>query len=358
VAGKTGSTPSPVSNWVKHIWLNMQIIRNEEELEERLSRPTEDDVAALAALDGDLLILGAGGKMGPSLAKLARRASTKRVIAVARFSDPSVAAELRASGIETVACDLLEPGALDQLPDAPNVIFMAARKFGTSGSEYLTWAMNAFLPGLVAERYRASRIVAFSSGNVYGLEPASGSGSVESSPVAPAGEYAQSVLGPERMFEYASSRWQTKVALLRLNYAVDLRYGVLVDIASAVFEGRSIDLRMGMVNVIWQGDANSMCLRSFAHCQTPPRILNITGPEKLSVREIAREFGRRFEKAPIFSGEERDTALLNNASEAHRLFGPPKVTAAQMMDWAAHWISSGGRSLNKPTHFEARDGRF
>jgi nucleoside-diphosphate-sugar epimerase len=336
----------------------METIHNEAELEERLSRPTEQDIAALAALDGDLLILGAGGKMGPSLAKLARRASSKRVIAVARFSDACVARDLRESGIETVSCDLLEPGALAQLPDASNVVFMAARKFGTSGSEYLTWAMNTYLPGLVAERYRASRIVAFSSGNVYGLEPVSGNGCTESSPVAPAGEYAQSVLGRERMFEYASSRFQTNVALLRLNYAVDLRYGVLVDIASAVFEGRSVDLRMGMVNVIWQGDANSMCLRSFVHCQAPPRVLNITGPEKLSVREIAREFGRQFGKAPVFSGEESDTALLNNASEAHRLFGPPLVTATQMMDWVAHWISSGGRLLNRPTHFEARDGRF
>ncbi len=336
----------------------MQTIHNEAELEERLSRPSEEDIAALAALDGDLLILGAGGKMGPSLAKLARRASNKRIIAVARFSDTSVAHDLGASGIETVACDLLEPGALARLPDAPNVVFMAARKFGTSGSEYLTWAMNTFLPGLVAERYRASRIVAFSSGNVYGLEPVSGHGSVESTPVAPAGEYAQSVLGRERMFEYASSRWHTKAVLLRLNYAVDLRYGVLVDIASAVFEGRAIDLRMGMVNVIWQGDANSMCLRSFAYCQAPPRVLNITGPEKLSVREIAREFGRRFGKAPIFSGEESHTALLSNAAEAHRLFGPPKVAASQMMEWVAQWISSGGRLLNKPTHFQARDGRF
>jgi nucleoside-diphosphate-sugar epimerase len=339
------------------------MIHNETELEERLSRPTEQDIAAMTALDGDLLILGAGGKMGPSLAKLARRAvdatgTKKRIIAVARFSDTNCAAELRAAGIETITSDLLEPGVLAQLPDAPNVIFMAARKFGTSGSEYLTWAMNTYLPGLVAERYRTSRIVAFSSGNVYGLEPISSDGCTESSPVAPAGEYAQSVLGRERMFEYASSRWHTNVALLRLNYAVDLRYGVLVDIALAVLEGRPVDVRMGMVNVIWQGDANSMCLRSFQHCQSPPRVLNITGPEKLPVREIAREFGQRFGKTPIFSGEESATALLSNAADAHQLFGRPTVTASQMMDWVAHWITSGGRLLNKPTHFEARDGKF
>ena len=350
----------------------MQMIHNETELEERLSRPTEQDIAALAALDGDLLILGAGGKMGPSLAKLARRAadakpnrdrkgvgaSRKRIIAVARFSDANTSTDLRASGIETITSDFLDPGALTQLPDAPNIIFMAARKFGTSGSEYLTWAMNTYLPGLVAERYRQSRIVAFSSGNVYGLEPVSSNGCTESSPVAPAGEYAQSVLGRERMFEYASSRWHTKVALLRLNYAVNLRYGVLVDIALAVSEGRPVDLRMGMVNVIWQGDANSMCLRTFPHCQTPPRILNITGPEKLSVREIAREFGERFGKTAIFSGEETPTALLSNASESHNIFGPPQVTAGQLMDWVANWIMSSGRLLNKPTHFEARDGKY
>jgi nucleoside-diphosphate-sugar epimerase len=339
------------------------MIHSELELEERLSRPTEEDVAAIAALEGDVIVLGAGGKMGPSLAKRARRAADatghrKRIIAVARFSDGNVAVELNAAGIETLACDLLEPGALAQLPDVPNVIFMAARKFGTSGAAYLTWAMNTYLPGLVAERYRASRIVAFSSGNVYGLEPVSSAGSMESSAVAPAGEYAQSVLGRERLFEYGSSRWHTKVALLRLNYAVDLRYGVLVDLAASVFEGRPIDLRMGMVNVLWQGDANSMCLRSFALCQAPPRILNLAGPEKLSVREIAREFGQRFGKAPVFSGEESATALLNDAAEAHRIFGYPKITAGEMIHLVANWISSGGRLLNKPTHFQTRDGTF
>lgn len=341
----------------------MQTIHSEAELEERLSRPAEEDVAAMAALEGGMIILGAGGKMGPSLANLARRAADAagrkiRIIAVARFSDGKVAAELNAAGIETLVCDLLEPGALAQLPDVSNVIFMAARKFGTTGAAYLTWAMNTYLPGLVAERYRASRIVAFSSGNVYGLEPVSSSGSTESSAVAPAGEYAQSVLGRERLFEYGSSRWHTKVALLRLNYAVDLRYGVLVDIAASVFAGRPIDLRMGMVNVMWQGDANSMCLRSFAHCQSPPRVLNIAGPEKLSVRELAHEFGRRFGKPPVFSGEESATALLNDASEAHRIFGYPKITAGQMIHWVANWISGGGRLLNKPTHFQTRDGNF
>ena len=335
----------------------------EHELEERLSRPSDEDARAMAALDGDLLILGAGGKMGPSLAKLARRAAdatgrAKRIVAVARFSDAGVGADLRASGIEVAPCDLLEPGELTKLPDVPNIVFMAARKFGTTGSEYMTWALNTYLPGLVAERYRAARIVAFSSGNVYGLAPVSGRGCSESTPVGPQGEYAQSVLGRERMFEYGSSRWGTRVALLRLNYAVDLRYGVLVDIARAVFEGRAVDVRMGAFNVIWQGDANSMCLRSFAYCESPPRVLNITGPEKLFVRDVAREFGRRFGKEPVFSGQEGETALLNDAAESHRLFGPPRVTATQMMEWVADWIQCGGRLLNKPTHFESRDGKF
>jgi hypothetical protein len=339
------------------------MITNETELEERLSRPTDVDTRAMASLDGDLLILGAGGKMGPSLAKLARRAvdasgKPKRIIAVARFTDPAAAADLRASGIEAISCDLLEPGTLAQLPDIPNVIFMAARKFGTSGAAHLTWAMNTYLPGLVAERYRSSRIVAFSSGNVYGLEPVSSTGPTESTPVAPVGEYAQSVLGRERMFEYGSSRWGTKIALLRLNYAVDLRYGVLVDIALAVYEGRPVDLRMAVVNVIWQGDANSVCLRSFALCQSPPRVLNLTGPETLSVREVAWRFGRKFGKDPIFSGEESPTALLNNAAECHRQFGCPKVTSDELVDWVADWIQSGGRLLNKPTHFQSRDGSF
>jgi nucleoside-diphosphate-sugar epimerase len=338
-------------------------IRTIEELEEQLSRPTEADVATLAQLDGDLLILGAGGKMGPSLSLLARRAAdqaqvNKRIIAVSRFADESSRRQFSAHHIETIACDLLEPGALDRLPDADNVIFMAARKFGTAGAEHLTWAMNTFLPGLVAERYRKSRIVTFSTGNVYPLRRVSEGGSVESDPVDAQGEYAQSALGRERLLEYGSHRWGTPVAILRLNYAVELRYGVLVDIALAVFERRPIDLRMGHVNVIWQRDANSCCLRSFPYCQSPPFVLNITGPETLSVRVLAGEFGRRFGLKPIFSGQESDTALLSNASKALELFGCPTVSAAQAIDWVADWISRGGPLFNKPTHFATRDGKF
>lgn len=317
----------------------------------------------MAALDGDLIILGAGGKMGPSLLRLARRSAEKagvrkRIIAAARFTNASLAGELEAEGIETIASDLLEPGALARLPEVPNVVFMAARKFGTSGNEYLTWAMNTYLPGLVAERYHDSRIVAFSTGNVYPLVPVNQGGADEGTPVEPVGEYAQSALGRERMFEYASSRWHTPVAILRLNYANDLRYGVLLDIALAVFERRPVDLRMGMVNVIWQGDANSVCLRSFAHCQSPPAVFNLTGPETLSVRYLAREFGRRFGVEPILAGEEATSALLNNASKTHKHFGYPRVTAQELIDWTAGWVESGGTTLKKPTHFQVRDGRF
>jgi nucleoside-diphosphate-sugar epimerase len=338
-------------------------IRTVEELEELLSRPSPADIEAVSRFDGDILILGVAGKMGPTLAKLVRRSiqksgTPKRTIAVSRFSDARVRSDLDNRGIETLSCDLLEPGALAKLPDAANVIFMAGRKFGTEGEAHLTWASNTFLPGLVAERYKHSRIAAFSTGNVYGLEPIDSAGPTESTPTAPAGEYAQAALGRERMFEYGSSRWKTPVTILRLNYAVELRYGVLVDIGLAVYQRRPVDLRTGRVNVIWQRDANSVCLRSLAHAQSPPLILNLTGPETLSVRWIADEFGKRFHVAPLFSGQESDRALLSNAAKCQKLFGPPEVSPSQMIDWIADWISHGGKLLNKPTHFEAQDGKF
>ena len=339
-------------------------IKTESELEELLSRPDEKTASTMAALDGDLIILGVGGKMGPSLALLARRAIDqagvkKRVLAVARFTNNKLRSELAAHGLETIACDLLDRSSLDKLPNMPNVIFMAARKFGTSGEEHLTWAMNTYLPGLIAERYRNSRIVTFSTGNVYPLRPLKDGGAVETTPVGPVGEYAQSAVGRERMFEYGSMRWRTPVVILRLNYAVELRYGVLVDIGRAVFERRPIDLCMPRVNVIWQSDANSWCLRSFAHCQSPPLILNITGPETLSVRELAFEFGQHFGVEPTFvSSTEGSTALLSDVSKAQGLFGSPTVQPKQMIEWIANWIRDGGAVLNKPTHFQTRDGKF
>ncbi len=317
----------------------------------------------MAALDGSLLILGIAGKMGPSLARRAKRACQqagveRRIIGVARFTNSALRAEMDAIGIETISADLLEPGALAGLPDTPNVLYMAARKFGSTGSEHLTWAMNSYLPGLVAERYRHSRIVTFSSGNIYPLTPVLHGGSTESSPLAPIGDYAQSALGRERLFEYGSHRHGTPVAILRLNYAIDLRYGVLLDIGQKVFARQAIDLAMGHANVIWQGDANSVTLRSFAFCQSPPFVLNLTGPETVSVRWAAQRFGAHFGVEPIFEGEESQTALLNNASRCHCLFGYPSVTVDQMIEWIAAWIGMGGETMNKPTHFQTRDGRF
>ena len=339
------------------------MIANEQQLEDVLAEPSQADARAMAEMEGDLLILGVAGKMGPSLAKRARRACAraklpKRIIGVARFSDPRVQQELQAVGIETVSADLLAPGAMATLPDAPNVLYMAARKFGSTGAEHLTWAMNTLLPALVADRYATSRIVAFSTGNVYPLVPVAQGGASESTPTGPVGEYAQSALGRERIFEYFSQRNQTPAMFLRLNYAIDLRYGVLLDIGQRVFERRPVDVSMGHVNVIWQGDANSIALRSFALCQSPPAVLNITGPETVAVRWIARRFGERFGAEPKVEGTESETALLSNAARCHRLFGYPSVTVEQMIEWVAEWIGMGGATLSKPTHFETRDGRF
>ena len=339
------------------------MIRTETELEELLSRPSAADIEAMCKLDGDLLLLGAGGKMGPTLAMRAERAMqcagvSHRVIAVARFTDPASAEKLRAAGVEVVAADLLEPGTLDSLPDCPNVAYLAAMKFGASGNAAMTWALNVHLPGMVAHRYRQSRIVAFSTGNVYPMVPVTSGGATESTEPGPIGEYAQSALGRERLFSYAAEQYGTPVTLLRLNYAVELRYGVFVDIATAVFERRPVDLSMGLVNVIWQGDANSQCLRSFALCSSPATVLNIAGPETLSIRYIAGEFGRRFGVEPEWANVESKTALLNNSAKATSLFGYPSVTPAQLIDWTASWIGMGGATHGKPTHFQTRDGRF
>lgn len=337
--------------------------QNEQELEELLSRPGPADVAAMRDLGGDLLILGVAGKMGPSLALRARRAADQagvkmRVIGVSRFSSEANRRLLADAGVETISADLLDDDVLPKLPDAPNVVHMAARKFGSTGDETPTWAMNAYLPARVADRFRRSRIVAFSSGNVYPLSAVAQGGSTESSPLEPVGEYAMSAIARERLLTHMSKTHGTPMAILRLNYAVETRYGVLLDIGTRVFERKPIDLGMGCANVIWQGDANSICLRSFAHASSPPFILNLTGPETLSVRWIARRFGEYLGVEPVLEGEERPTALLNNAARSFRLFGYPTVSVDELVEWTANWIGSGGRTLNKPTHFEARDGKF
>ena len=328
-----------------------------------MSRPTPEVVEAMGEIAGDLLILGVGGKMGPTLAKLAKRAidesgSSKRVIGVSRFSTPDLQADLNQAGIETIPCDLLNETELQGLPEVPNVIFMAGRKFGSTGNEPLTWAMNTYLPGRVAEKYRNSRIVIFSTGNVYPLTPISHGGATETNPVAPIGEYAQSCLGRERVFEHASNQFGTRLAILRLNYAIDLRYGILLDIAEKVYGEKPVDLTMGAANVIWQGDANAVVLRTLLHCQSPPMLLNLTGPEIVSIRWLATRFGEIFGKAPFFEGVEADTALLSNAARCHQLFGYPRISLEQMVQWVARWVEIGEMTLGKPTKFEVRDGKF
>ena len=338
-------------------------IQSPEQLEDRLSEPTPEVVQTLRRLEGDLILLGVAGKMGPNLARMARRAadlggSRRRVIGVARFSSAGLEAELQRHGIETIRCDLLDEEAVLRLPDAPNVLYLAGMKFGASGQESLTWAMNTHLPAIVCRKFARSRIVAFSTGNVYGLVKAAGGGSLETDPPAPMGEYAMSCLGRERIFEHFSRTLGARVAIVRLNYACDLRYGVLVDLARKVLTGTPADLGMGWFNTLWQGDANAMTLRCFDHVASPPLVLNLTGPEVLSVRETCEKLGRLLDRKPVFVGAEAPTALLSNAGRAFVLFGQPRVGADQLLAWVAAWLLQGGPTLNKPTQFEARDGRF
>ena len=338
-------------------------IQNLEQLEAQLSEPTPGVVETLRRLEGDLIVLGVAGKMGPSLARMARRASDlagskRRVIGVARFSAGGTEADLPRHGVETIRCDLLDEEALGRRPDAPNVLYLAGMKFGATGQESLTWAMNTHLPAIVCRKFARSRIVAFSTGNVYGLAPATGGGSLETNPPVPVGEYAMSCLGRERMFEHFSRARGTRVALLRLNYACDLRYGVLVDLAQRILAGAPVDIGMSWFNTLWQGDANAMTLRCFEQVTSPPLVLNLTGPELLNVRETCEQLGRHLGRAPVFVGAESPTALLSNARQTFSLFGPPRVSAGQLIAWVAAWLLQGGQTLNKPTHFEARDGRF
>ena len=326
------------------------------ELEDALSQPSERDVAFLREHPGDLLILGAGGKMGPSLARLCRRAADaaetpRRVIAVSRK-------RIEEPGVEAIACDLLDRNAVSKLPDCPNVLYLTGRKFGSAGNPELTWAMNTLVPAIVADRFPGSRIVVFSAGNVYPLRDVASGGSRETDPPAPVGEYAQSCLGRERIFEYLSGRYGLRCLFFRLNYAVDLRYGVLPDIVRNVHAGEPLSLAVPAFNIIWQRDANSYALRSLGYCKTPPRILNVTGKETITVRAAAQHFSQRFGRTPLFEGDEGKAALLSDASESHRLMGPPEVSGAQLMEMAANWVEQGGASLNKPTHFEVADGKF
>ena len=338
-------------------------ITTEAQLEELLSRPAPEAVELVRKLEGDIMVLGIAGKIGPSLARMAKRACdeagvSKRIIGVSRFRDPEEKVRIERDGIETIQGDLLNRKFLESLPKLKNVFFLAGMKFGSEDNLSMTWAMNSFLPALIAEYFRDSRIVAYSTGCVYPLVPLESGGSLETDRPEPVGEYAQSCLGRERMFEYGSGKYGTPVAIIRLNYAVELRYGVLVDIAMKVKNKLPVDLTMGYFNLIWQGDANHMVLRSLAHATSPARIINVTGQEILSVREIALEFGKHFGVEPLLQGKEAQTALLSNSSVAHDLYGHPAVPVHEVVRWVAHWITDNQRLLDKPTHFEVRNGKY
>jgi nucleoside-diphosphate-sugar epimerase len=340
-----------------------EAILDEAQLEDLLSDPSRADIDCMGRLSGDVLIVGAAGKMGPSLARRVHRAagrtgSRNRVLAASRFSTAAVREGLEADGIRTVACDLLDPVQIAALPRVENVLFLAGRKFGTLDRTDVTWATNTLVPARVAEHFAQSRVVVFSTGNVYPLVPAGGPGAREDDPPAPVGEYAQSCLGRERVVEFVSRERNLRALIYRLNYAVDLRYGTLVDIARKVFASETVDLTMGFFNAIWQGDANSYALRSLELCASPPAVLNVTGAERISVRETAEWFGSTFGRPPRFVNTEGPVALLSDSSRCRALLGEPGVPLAVLRQWVAHWVRAGGPSLGKPTHFEVTDGRY
>jgi len=339
-------------------------IRTTADLEEWLSRPTPGVLETLRRVAGDIVVLGAGGKMGPSLARMVRRAladsgaTSRRVMAVSRFSSPSAKREIEAHGVEAIACDLLDREAVHALPDAPNVIFMAGQKFGTGDAPELTWVMNTLVPAHVAERYGGSRIVVFSTGCVYPLVPVAGGGAREGDPLGPAGDYANSCVGRERVFTHFAKVNGTPMLLYRLSYAIDLRYGVLRDVTQSVWEGRPVDVTMGYVNIIWQGDANARAIQCLEHVACPPSALNVTGCERVSIRALAQRFGEALGRPAMITGQESDTAWLFDASRSYELFGAPGVSLDEMIEATAQWVRCGGESLGKPTHFETRDGQF
>lgn len=352
-----------MSNWPSPL-------QNTDELEDHLSEPDDSLIEAIQNLTGDLILLGVGGKMGPTMARMARRAldaagkKSTRVIGVSRFSSGGLREKLNQWGIETQSCDLLDEDQVARLPDAANVISMSGFKFGASENPSYSWAMNCYVPAVICRRYRTSRIVAFSTGNVYGMVPVTredGSpnhGSRESDRLKPDGEYAMTAVGRERMYEHFSRSLHIPLVLLRLNYATELRYGVLVDLAQDIAAGRPIDVSMARVNTIWLQDANRMTLRAFAHATSPARVINLAGEEILSLREAGERLAARMNRPVAFRGTEGTSALLNDGRAGYELLGQPQTSAAQMLQWTADWVSRGGESLGKPTHFQTTDGKF
>jgi uncharacterized protein YbjT (DUF2867 family) len=338
-------------------------LRTLPELEDRLSEPSAALIEDVRRIEGDIVVLGAGGKLGPSLVRLAVRAvqaagTSQTVTAVSRFGNAELAASLTSAGANVVSADITDETALASLPDAPNIVFLVGSKFGSTGREAHTWYTNSYLPGRVAERYMGSRIVALSTGNVYPLMPVASGGPAEETPVGPVGEYAMSCLGRERVMSYFAERDGTPLALIRLNYAVEMRYGVLIDIARAIHAGRPVDVTMGAVNVIWQGFVNEVILRSLLHASVPPFVLNLAGPETVSVRQAAEQLAAIMGKTVEFAGSEAPSALLSNGSKCHRLFGYPTIALGEMIEHTAAWIAAGGPLLDKPTGFQKRDGKF
>jgi nucleoside-diphosphate-sugar epimerase len=334
------------------------LIRTESDLIEVMTTPSDEIRQAVSHIEGDILILGVGGKMGPTLAELLVRAGARRVIGVSRFSDTTQRDYLESRGLETIAADLLDDENLNHLPDVPNIFFLAGFKFGATGNEALTWAMNTWLPGRVMQRFPASRIIYVSSGNVYAFTAVASGGARESGELGPIGEYAGSRLGGERIAEHFSRTQNTPLLIVRLFYATELRYGIIHDIAWKIHREEPIDLSMGHVNQIWQGDANAYLARLFPLCASPARTLNMTGADTLSVRAIAERLGEAMGRKPVFIGQESQNALLGNATELFRHLGPPSVSVEQIVEWMARWVSLDGRSLGKPTKYESRSGKF
>ena len=334
------------------------IIEDFEQLMEVMTTPTEGVERAVAELGGEYLVLGAAGKMGPTLCRMLLRAGAQKVIAVDLYPDDTARQSLSELGCETIKCDLLDPKALTDLPDCPNVFIMAGFKFGATGNESAVWAMNTLLPGRVIERYSNSRILLMSSGNVYKFAPVTSRGATEHDPLEPIGEYAQSRLGGERVAQYVADRQGTRLVIVRLFYSVEMRYGIIHDLARKVHEGEPIDLTMGYVNQIFQGDAVGYLIQFLTIAECPTRTINVTGPEILSVRQLSEKLARYMDKKPEFSGSEAETALLGNSDEAFNLFGKPATSPEAIMKWMAHWITHGGSSLGKPTKYERRDGKF